>query len=128
MRKSIIVLAVLAIATSGCASLEIGSSFRPIIDSQTLNGRTNADIAKDLADCQQYARGSNSGQKVAALSIVGALLGAALGATGGNRHMAGQVATYGAIAGTAHGGGAAIATDEAIVRRCMQGRGYSVLN
>jgi outer membrane lipoprotein SlyB len=119
--KPITALLIITLLT-GCAT------YRPVIDTQgTDPERYNA----DLRDCQTYAQQIDPAQHAAAGAVagavIGALLAAALGGRGGGynvgRSAAGS-AVIGATAGTAHGAESQIT----IIRRCMAGRGYRVLN
>ena len=102
-----------------------GASYRPMIDSR------NADMNKfeaDLRDCQQYAtQVAGAGTGAAAGAVVGALFGAVLAAAAGSRYDRGATARVGAVTGAA-GGGAQGETDQRdVIRRCIAGRGYTVL-
>lgn len=115
MRKSVIVPVMLL---SACAN------YRPIVDMQGVDAnRYNA----DLAQCQQYATQVDPATHAAVGAAGGAILGAALGAIFGNRQTAGQgAAAYGLVGAT---GGAVHGAESQvdIIRRCMSGRGYRVL-
>ena len=119
MKKLLITVAA-AVALAGCATR--GADFSPIVDSKD---RDAAAIATNTYECQEYARtqaGAGGGAVVGA--IVGALFMAAL-APHGNRN---DWARSGAIVGGAGGAVGANDSQEAIIRKCLQGRGFSVLN
>lgn len=62
-------------------------------------------------------------------AVFGALLGVALLAVGGGRGGWGnEAAAVGAVAGGLQGAAAGEGTQRDIIKRCMAGRGYSVLN
>ena len=88
-------------------------------------GKDAALLNQDLAECQQFAK-----QRADAASgaVAGALVGALIGAVLAPRGYRNSTAGYGAGAGALGGGVSANQTQESIVKRCLAGRGYSVLN
>ncbi|MDO8492552.1 MAG: glycine zipper family protein [bacterium] len=113
---SVVVLSLVLLAS--CAA------YQPIVDMQGVDiNRYN----RDLADCQQYAQQVSPGEQAAVGAGAGLVFGAAMGAIFGNRHDAGRGAIAyglaGAGVGAAHGAG----TQMNVVRNCMSGRGYRVL-
>jgi hypothetical protein len=105
---------------SGCAT------YRPLVDLRGVDDRGRYE--SDLADCQNYAAPVSPGASAGAGAIFGAVLGAALGAAVGNRDVALDAARLGAVEGALAGGSAGAATEAEIIRNCMTGRGYLVLN
>ena len=119
MKKMITVIAIAFLAT-GCATR--GANYAPMVDER---GHSAADIASNTAECQQYAqRQAGAGAGAIAGAIVGALFMAALAPRGFGNNWAGA----GAIAGGLGGATGANDTQENIVRRCLQGRGFNTLN
>lgn len=113
---SALVLAFLA----GCATR--GANYIPLAD---LKYKDQTRYYQDVNECQQYARQSaDPGETAVAGAVVGALIGAAI-APRGHRNRA---AAYGAGIGAISGGAQASETQEVIVKRCLAGRGYNVLN
>lgn len=106
---------------SGCAATG-GAQYRPLIDS------ANVDAVRyegDLYDCQAYARQVSGAQERA---VVGALFGALLGAAVGHGTGYGnRLAALGALSGAAQGGVQGNESQQAVITRCLSGRGYSVL-
>jgi hypothetical protein len=102
-----------------------GNGYRPIVD---LEGVDTSRYECDLSDCQAYAAQINTGQNAVGGAVAGALIGAAIGALIGDH---GSYARYGAGVGAVQGGvGAAagsVAAQATVVRNCMSGRGYRVL-
>lgn len=94
----------------------------PIIDQK---GVDMAQYEKDLAECKEYATNVNVAEGAARGGAVGAVVGAAAGAIGGN---AGRGAGYGGLAGATRSGLDNKREQEAVVKRCIAGRGYRVLN
>ena len=109
----------------GCAS------FRPICD---MRGIPQWEYDADLADCRLYAERISPGASMAAGAGIGAGIGALTGLIVGTAFGvdAGQLAGFGAILGGLHGaaagGGAAAQSQMDIIKNCMRGRGYNVLN
>lgn len=119
MKKLITSLAIVALMT-GCATR--GANFAPMVDGK---GRDGGDIATNTAECQAYAQQqAGAGTGAVAGAIIGALFMAALAPRGYRNNWAGS----GALVGGASGAVGANESQEAIVRRCLQGRGFSVLN
>lgn len=109
----------------GCAGT--GAEYRPIVDPATMNQGMNYEA--DLSACQQLAEQRDyANGDTGTSALVGAGIGTAIGALTGSWEGAG----IGAVAGGGVGAGSgALSTKEErkrIVIRCMQGRGYQVLN
>ena len=118
--KPILVIG-LAIVLAGCA----GANYRPLVDMQGVNG---AKYESDLSACQSYAgQVGGAGEHAAIGAGIGAILSGALAMIGGNRYDAGRSAAAGALLGGAGGAGAGESSQRDVVRRCMAGRGYRVL-
>jgi outer membrane lipoprotein SlyB len=105
---------------AGCAT------YRPLVDMRDVADRDQYE--RDIADCQNYAGSVSPGASAGAGAIFGAILGAALGAAVGDREVAIDAARFGAVEGAVAGGAAGAGTQVQIVRNCMSGRGYLVLN
>jgi outer membrane lipoprotein SlyB len=105
---------------NGCATR--GANYEPLID---LRGTESKPIAQDIYDCQQYAKHAlDAAGGAVAGAIAGALLMAIIMPRGFRNYGAGQGAAVGGVAGAAQ----ANDTQETIIKRCMAGRGYNVLN
>jgi outer membrane lipoprotein SlyB len=106
---------------AGCATTR-GSSYVPLVDMQ---GKDDATFQTDTRQCQGYAKQRmDAAEGAAAGAVAGALLGALLAPRGYRGYVGARVAGAGAIAG----GVQANDTQETIVKRCLAGRGYNVLN
>ena len=114
MRKELGLALILA---AGCASHP-----DPIIDTKGVN---LAQYEQDLAECREYAENISVTEGAAKGAAVGAVVGAAVGAISGD---AGRGAGYGGISGGAQSGLSNKREQEAVVKRCIAGRGYRVLN
>ncbi|MBU3577117.1 glycine zipper family protein [Polynucleobacter sp. UK-Kesae-W10] len=123
MKKLVTVCSLVAITVVGCA----GADVRPIVD---MKGVNEASYEKDLQECQAYAKdqsgmGSTAAKGAGAGAVVGGLLGLV---TGGNKTGIAQAAGAGAVIGGAGGAYSGNQAQEAVVKRCLSGRGYRVLN
>lgn len=109
----------------GCANT--GANYRPMID--TRGGSVSASgYEADLRDCQQYAaQVGGAADRAAAGAVVGALFGAVLAAAAGSRYDRVATARAGAVTGAAGGAAQGEQDQRSIIRRCLAGRGYSVL-
>lgn len=98
----------------------------PIID------RKGVDLSRyyaDKAECEVYANEVRTGEKVARGAIGGAVVGGAIGAIvnrGGNSAERG--AGVGAVTGGVRGAQEGVRETERVVKQCLRGRGYKVLN
>lgn len=117
-------MAVVAVAsTVGCATT--GANYRPIVDTRGVNPYR---YETDLRECQGYAtQVAGAGDSAVAGAAAGALLGAALAAAGGRHYDRAGSARVGAVAGAVSAASQGEESQRNIVRRCMAGRGYSVL-
>ncbi len=114
-----ITLVVLASFLTAC------TTYRPVIDTQ---GVDPARYEADLRDCQQYAQQRDPATQAVAGAAIGALLGVALAAAMGSRYSRNTGAAIGAVSGGASGAAHGAESQIQIVRNCMAGRGYRVLN
>lgn len=103
----------------GCASRA------PIVDQK---GVDQAAYQRDLAECQGYADQVAVGKQAGAGALGGAAVGAALGAILGNSDTVERAAGSGAVVGGARGAVAGTRERSQVVKNCLRGRGYRVLN
>ena len=82
----------------------------------------------DLADCEEYAHQVSVGQETAEGALEGAVVGGVLGAVLGDSGTAKRSAGAGAVLGGVKGNKRARYEQDRIVKRCLKGRGYRVLN
>ncbi|SRR6056297_2076008 len=84
---------------------------------------------QDLAECKEYAQEVRRGEMVARGAGSGAAVGAAVGAiVGDNTESAVRGAGVGAVSGGARGMSAGEREEMRVIKRCLAGRGYRVLN
>lgn len=116
-------LVAMACLATGCAIAPRGANWTPLVDLK--EGQYNSDYWRDLVECREYARRLPSGTDGAvAAGVAGALIGAAISPHGMRREGAGWGALFGAPAGAE----TAARSQEGVVRNCLIGRGYRVLN
>lgn len=118
MKRGVSLIVLVAFLTA-CAG------YRPVVDMQ---GVDTARYEADLRDCQQYAQQRDPATQAAAGAAIGALLGVALAAAMGSRYSRNTGAAVGAVSGGASGAAHGAESQVQIVRNCMAGRGYRVLN
>jgi len=116
-------LSVILIFLVGCA----GANYRPMIDMR--GGSVDANrYESDLRECQQYAsQTAGAADKAVVGAVAGALFGAVLAAAAGSNYDRGATARVGAVTGAVGGGAQGENDQRSIIRRCLAGRGYSVL-
>ena len=86
-------------------------------------------LAIDKAECEQYAAEVKQGEKVARGVIGGAVVGGAIGAiVNRGSNSAERGAGVGAVTGGVRGTQEGIREQEKVVKQCLRGRGYRVLN
>ncbi|TCO77053.1 glycine zipper domain-containing protein [Chromatocurvus halotolerans] len=84
---------------------------------------------QDLAECKEYAREVRKGEMVARGAGSGAAVGGAIGAiVGDSTDSAVRGAGVGAVSGGARGMSAGEREEMQVIKRCLRGRGYRVLN
>lgn len=118
--KKLITITFAVCLLAGCATR--GDGYVPLVDMQ---GQSQDRFDTSLSQCQAYAKqrmGAAGGAVVGA--VLGALIGAVLMPKGYQNYGAGQ----GAIAGGLGGAASTNDTQETIVKRCLAGRGFNVLN
>ena len=115
MKKTAVILSIILL--SGCAS------YRPIVDTRGVN---QASYETDLRDCQAYAEQVSPAGHAAVGAFIGAGLSLAISAILGGDN--GTSAAVGAVLGGATGAGGGAEAQVNVIRRCMQNRGFNVLN
>ncbi len=119
--KQFVTLALATGVITACSG--IGSTYEPTVD-----GVKDAKYYSDLAACQQLAKSrSYASSQNAAITAGGAAIGGLLKSKGDRDDIA-KGAAAGAGIGAAAAGVATTAEKQKIVRNCMIGRGYKVVN
>ncbi|MCB1689031.1 MAG: glycine zipper family protein [Halioglobus sp.] len=83
---------------------------------------------KDLAECKSYSESVKTGEKAATGAASGAVVGGLIGAITGGTSGAAKGAGVGAVGGGAKGASQGVETEVQVVKNCLRGRGYRVLN
>lgn len=118
--KRVALVAALAVPLAACTTTK-----EIIIDKQGVDmSRYN----QDLAECKTYANEVRTGSKATRGAVTGAVVGGLIGAAVGNSSDAGRGAGVGAVSGGARGVREGEQTEVQVVKRCLIGRGYRVLN
>lgn len=110
---------------TACGSVEDLTGNNPIIDTQGVNP---AQYNADLVQCEGYADEVAIAQKAGSGAVSGAVVGGVFGAVVGNSDTAKKGAGIGAVGGGARGIGEGIRERQRVIKRCLIGRGYLVLN
>ena len=110
---------VLLVATACTTTDEI------IIDKKGVN---IAAYHADLAECREYSNEVAVGKKATKGAASGAVVGGAIGAIVGNSSDAARGAGVGAVTGGAKGVSRGEQDKVRVVKNCLRGRGYRVLN
>lgn len=88
-----------------------------------------ARYAADKAECEQYAAEVRTGEKAVRGAASGAVVGGAIGGIAGDSsEAAARGAGVGAVTGTARGIAQGERERVRVVKQCLRGRGYRVLN
>lgn len=123
--RIVTVISVFLLASCASDPSLIGTS-DPIIDTK---GVDMSQYLIDKRECQAYAAEVNRGEKVARGAAAGAVVGGAIGAVLNREpNSTERGAGVGAISGAAKGVGAGAREAERVVKQCLRGRGYRVLN
>ena len=112
--------AVLLLTIAGCTTTD-----EIIIDEKGVNMTT---YEQDLAECRSYSEGVKTGEKAARGTASGAVVGGLIGAAVGNSRDAQRGAGAGAVTGGAKGVSQGARDEVRVVKQCLRGRGYRVLN
>ena len=83
---------------------------------------------RDLAECRDYASEVKTAEKGARGAASGAVVGGAIGAITDGSEGAAKGAGVGAVTGGARGLSQGEQDEVRVVKRCLAGRGYRVLN
>ena len=122
-RWCLLACAGLALFAAGCSS----TPGKPIVD---MKGVNRYQYEQDLAECSEYADEVNVAGKTAGGAAAGAAVGAAVGAIwdGYRGNSPERGAATGAVVGGAGGAGSGLNERSQVVKSCLRGRGYRVLN
>ena len=115
---------------SGCIATQSDSIFnpgsgKPIVDTKGVN---MAQYELDLQECSTFAEDISTGKSIAKGAVAGGAVGAVIEAITDDERSWGDTFEVGAVSGGAKSGIRAVREKEQLVRRCLRGRGYKVLN
>jgi hypothetical protein len=115
---------------SGCISTQSDSIFdlgsgKPIVDTKGVN---MAQYESDLEECSTFSEDISTGKSIAKGAVTGGAVGAVIEAITDNARSRRNSIEVGAVTGGTKSGIRAVQEKEQIVRRCLRGRGYKVLN
>ena len=121
MRRATVISLVFLLATvAACTTTD-----EIIIDKK---GVSMASYEADLAKCRAYSSEVKSAEKTARGAASGAVIGGAIGAITGGSSRAVEGAGVGAVTGGARGASEGERDEIQVVKNCLRGRGYRVLN
>jgi hypothetical protein len=112
----------LVLSLCSCAGL---TTYEPIIDTQ---GVDLTAYEQDLLECREFGEQVSVGKRTAGGAATGAVAGAATGAVFGNGGLAGRMGGFGGVTGGVGGAGRGYGERAEVIRNCLLGRGYRVLN
>jgi outer membrane lipoprotein SlyB len=118
--KYLNLIVVTVVALAGCTTTD-----EIIIDEKSVDMNQ---YRQDLAECRSYASQVKSQEKTAKGAASGAVVGGLTGAIFGGASGAAQGAGAGAVAGGVKGADEGERTEVGVVKRCLAGRGYHILN
>jgi outer membrane lipoprotein SlyB len=117
-KKSLLI--VMTLAATACVSTD-----EIIIDEKGVN---MAQYEQDLAECRSYGEQVATESKMAKGAGSGALVGGLIGAIVDGGEGAARGAGVGAVTGGAKGARSGDQEEVQVVKRCLSGRGYRLLN
>jgi outer membrane lipoprotein SlyB len=82
----------------------------------------------DLSECSEYSKQVAVAEKGARGAASGAVVGGLIGAVGGGHHSTSEAAGTGAVVGGAKGINEGDRDKVKVVKNCLRGRGYKILN
>ena len=120
------VVAISAAAIFGCKTTDEINA--PIVDMPNPTYQQREEYVANLNECSAYADEVQTARKAGAGAVTGAAIGGAVGAIFGGSHGAAQGAGSGAVVGGAQGGLQGAEERSRVIKSCLRGRGYKVLN
>lgn len=111
---------VIVLTLAGCTTTD-----EIIIDEKGVDMKA---YQQDLEECRAYSSGVKTEEKAARGAGSGAVIGGLIGAITDGTEGAAKGAGVGAVGGAARGANEGERTEVQVVKRCLSGRGYRVLN
>lgn len=122
MKYNVLIMSLLTISCVSNNSSSILSMNKPIIDTKGVNMTL---YETDLEECTAYSNDISTIKSIAKGSATGAAVGAVIEAISDKRKDAIEI---GAVSGGTQSGLRATREKEQVLKRCLKGRGYKVLN
>jgi uncharacterized protein YcfJ len=122
IRRRVVPLLLAPVLLAGCAA---APAERVIVDTK---GIDPAEYRRDLAECTDYAEQVDTSGRALGGAAAGATLWGVLGAILGDSDTAKRGAGAGGVVGGVKGAKSGYDEKTTIIRRCLSGRGYRVLN
>ena len=115
---------------SGCIATKSGSIFdaigsKPIVDTK---GIDMSQYESDLEECNVFANEISTGKSIIKGAAAGAAIGTVLEAVTDGSRGTRNATEVGTVVGGGKSGVRSVQEKEQIVKRCVRGRGYRVLN
>jgi outer membrane lipoprotein SlyB len=126
--RVLVLFCLVIISISGCvanSSSSIFESSKPIIDTK---GVDMTQYENDLEECSNFSEDISTGKSIAKGAATGAAVGAVIEAITDDVRGRRDAIEVGAVSGGAKSGVRAVREKERILKRCLRGRGYKVLN
>ena len=123
--KNLVLLVCAFCLLASCRQVDEITGNRPIVDTKGINPQV---YEADLQDCYIFADEVQAGRKILAGAATGAVVGSVIGAAAGNSETAKRGAGVGAASGALSGTSNGMQERQRVVRNCLVGRGYRVLN
>ena len=123
--KNLVLLVCACCLLTSCRQVDEITGNRPIVDTKGINPQV---YEADLQDCYIFADEEQAGRKILAGAATGAVVGSVIGAAAGNSETAKRGAGVGAASGALSGTSNGMQERQRVVRNCLVGRGYRVLN
>jgi outer membrane lipoprotein SlyB len=127
MSTKALLLTLLLLSIVGCANQNSGHTSHGdiIIDTQGVNMQQ---YHRDVEDCRGFATQVPVAEKATKTAVGGAVLGGVVGAIVGNSSTVKKGAGVGAVTGAVKGTSSGYRERQRVVKTCLRGRGYRVLN
>lgn len=124
--NKILVLLLTTVFLAACSSNgNLPTQSPVIVDTKGVDIRA---YEKDLAECNAYADQVDVAGKAATKATIGGVVAGAIGGIFDGSSGVKRGAGAGAVLGTVEGASEGVNERELVVRRCLSGRGYRILN
>jgi outer membrane lipoprotein SlyB len=123
--KNLVLLVCAFCLLASCRQVDEITGNSPIVDTKGINP---AVYDADLQECYTFADEVEAGRKIVTAAATGAVVGSVIGAAAGNSETAKRGAGVGAASGALSGTSNTMHERQRVVRNCLAGRGYRVLN